>query len=598
MTTEESLILAKDGCARATVVISGRASETELHAARELQRYVERVTSARLPIRRDAEEPVGSLILIGRSEKLAQLGVVPPVGLEEGFVIKTVGSHLVIVGGSDLGTLYGVYAFLEEYLGVRWFVPHPLGEVVPHTKTIKLGAVDERQKPAFRFRWVGRGDWALRNRMNTDLGVEVGGKPLGLRVGPRHFHSFADLLPPEEYFQDHPEYFSLVKGERGRQQICTSNPEAMAEFVKNARKTLDENPEWDVLDITPNDGGGFCECQRCLSLDETGMDWFGLHSRRILMFSNQVAEEIEKSHPDKLVKTGAYNYYFRFPTDETIKLRRNLAVQVCHSRFCYNHSVKSPKCKWNTAFHSELKKWVKTSSHVWIYEYLLKGAWCDLPWPIIHSIAEDIPYYKGIGVEGFYTQWTPDNWATVGLNYYVAAKLLWNPSQDMKALLEDFYEKFYGEAKVPMKKFHQTLEQAMTKTDLCTLPVSVGGMVSQAPRFFTKEVLKKCERYLREAERIADDKRIRARIRRSRISLEYAKFCMKYLRSKEPKEKGELLKGIEDYRKEHRGEGCFAGVRKLKTYLDRTPEEELEKVRMREESHMKLLRRLKEENIT
>ena len=190
MTTEESLILAKDGCARATVVISGRASETELHAARELQRYVERVTSARLPIRRDAEEPVGSLILIGRSEKLAQLGVVPPVGLEEGFVIKTVGSHLVIVGGSDLGTLYGVYAFLEEYLGVRGFVPHPLGEVVPHTKTIKLGAVDERQKPAFRFRWVGRGDWALRNRMNTDLGVEVGGEPLGLRGGPRHFHSF------------------------------------------------------------------------------------------------------------------------------------------------------------------------------------------------------------------------------------------------------------------------------------------------------------------------------------------------------------------------------------------------------------------------
>jgi len=42
---------------------------------------------------------------------------------KEGFTIKTVDSRLVIVGGPELGTIYGVYGFLEKYLGCRWYAP-------------------------------------------------------------------------------------------------------------------------------------------------------------------------------------------------------------------------------------------------------------------------------------------------------------------------------------------------------------------------------------------------------------------------------------------------------------------------------------------
>ena len=44
-------------------------------------------------------------------------------GQEEAFHIYYKAPRLYIAGGGARGTLYGVYAFLETYLGWRWFAP-------------------------------------------------------------------------------------------------------------------------------------------------------------------------------------------------------------------------------------------------------------------------------------------------------------------------------------------------------------------------------------------------------------------------------------------------------------------------------------------
>ena len=44
------------------------------------------------------------------------------------------------------------------------------------------------------------------------------------------------------------------------------------------------------------------------------------------------------------------------------------------------------------------------------------------------------------------------------LTAYLSSKLLWNPSLDVDALLEDYYLRFYGPACLPMKEFWNKVE--------------------------------------------------------------------------------------------------------------------------------------------
>jgi len=53
-------------------------------------------------------------------------------------------------------------------------------------------------------------------------------------------------------------------------QLCTSNPDLIAEFARRVREYLDTH-DVDVLSISPNDGSGFCECENCRALDSGEM---------------------------------------------------------------------------------------------------------------------------------------------------------------------------------------------------------------------------------------------------------------------------------------------------------------------------------------
>ena len=144
--THGALVLAREGRPGATIVVSREASELQMAPARELQRVVQRLTGARLPIRRDDEAPTGNLVLVGESALTRQMGLPgqPPGG--DAFLVKSQPGRLVLLGhdgvmGGDAayafspgrckaGTSNAVQAFLHDVCGVRWFMPGKLGEVV------------------------------------------------------------------------------------------------------------------------------------------------------------------------------------------------------------------------------------------------------------------------------------------------------------------------------------------------------------------------------------------------------------------------------------------------------------------------------------
>ena len=158
----ETIQLVSNGRPEAVIVVPEEPNPGERRAAEELQTYVEKGSGARLPIRSDTDAVAGARIVLGR----ACQGLNPPDG--DGFAIETRGDCVQIAGAGARGTLYGAYGFLEEELGVRWFMPGEMGEVVPRSRSIRVAPIERRQQPSFEYRWIGPGDaWSARNRNNV-----------------------------------------------------------------------------------------------------------------------------------------------------------------------------------------------------------------------------------------------------------------------------------------------------------------------------------------------------------------------------------------------------------------------------------------------
>ena len=83
-------------------------------------------------------------------------------------------------------------------------------------------------------------------------------------------HSFYKYLPPEKYFADHPDWYSEIDGQRKheRAQLCLTNEEMIQELIKNVLKTLRDNPDATMIDVSQNDWYGFCTCEKCRALDD------------------------------------------------------------------------------------------------------------------------------------------------------------------------------------------------------------------------------------------------------------------------------------------------------------------------------------------
>ena len=533
---EEVLIITKDGSPTATIVIPADPNAGEKRAADELQAYVEKVSGARLPIAADSDNVAGTKIFLGRACTNLKNR---PTG--DGFTIETSDGAISIAGGNQRGTLFGVYALLEDQLGIRWYTPDDIGEVLRKRKTIRIAPVDTSEQPDFEYRWIGRGDdWSARTRNNVAL------PEIGVNIF-RSAHTFAVFLDPRKYFDAHPDWFGLVRGTRLRNerlshgnQICTSNPEAVEEVIRNMRKFLDDNPETDIITLFPNDGTGFCECAGCKALDEPGwasvedinlyargmgLAGYGAISRRLMIFNNTVARAIGRSHPGVLVKVGAYSCYTSPPKDPSLVHADNIIVQICHS-WCQNHAITDPECEVNADFKRSIEGWSRiTPGGVMLYEYYYKVAQCELPYPIIHAMREDIPYFKSIGVKGVYTQYS-GNWGTLTLPYYVAARLLWDAGADVDRLTDEFYRDFYGAAAGPMKQYYERLERAAVESGHHFSPPYY-----RFPEVFTAECLADCRRHLEEARRQTDVSLIGRRLAMVDTSLTYTEMVIDYVNS-------------------------------------------------------------------
>jgi hypothetical protein len=209
-----ALCLVDKGKPLACIVIPATNNEAPRAFALLLSEYIEKSTGARIPIRAEPADSGHVEIYLGDTLYAKSRAL----GLEkldaDGFVLAfPEPNRMIIAGASEWGTEFGVYEFLERYLGVRWLFPGDLGEDVPTCTTLTIPAAEVRQEPAFFSRIiVGPGlydrdtpllgggrksdtqTWAFRSRQHSRI---------------EFHHNLWSLFAPSVFGKTHPEFYPL-----------------------------------------------------------------------------------------------------------------------------------------------------------------------------------------------------------------------------------------------------------------------------------------------------------------------------------------------------------------------------------------------------
>ena len=512
------------GRSRYSIVIAVDAIPSERYAAEEFQRYLERISGAKLPIVTDAEKTARYEILLGDNVHLRKLRAATvdfsKLG-SDGFTLRTVGNHLVIAGGKPRGTLYGVYALLEEKLGVRWFTPEV--EVVPQRQRVSLAALNETQVPALEYRedfWremMRDADFAARHRLNGNsykLEPNHGGRAV---VYFPFVHSF-DALIPTNLFTAHPEYFPLINGQRkpGYVQRCLTNPDVVKLAIDRVREWIKQHPEATIISVSQNDTINNCQCDPCKALDDAE----GSPAATMLKFVNAVAEAIEKDHPNVRIDTLAYQYTRKPP--KTIRPHRNVIVRLCSIECCFAHPLESCPSNENRRFRDDIITWQPIAPLLYVWDYTPNFSHYQQPFPNFDSLQPNVRFFVQHGVKGLFEQ---GNYSSGGngemgpLRAYVLAKLLWNPNTNVPRHIKEFTDAYYGKAAPNIRACLSWLHR----------PVREKGFHahifdSTKTAYLSDESIIGAERILDEAEQLAENDTIRFRVQVARLPIWYVKL--------------------------------------------------------------------------
>ncbi|MCX6922348.1 MAG: DUF4838 domain-containing protein [Verrucomicrobia bacterium] len=517
------LTLAQEGASEYRIVISATASETEKRAASELQSFLKQISRAELPIIPDTEPRTTNEIILGNNRHLSGLGApieVPALG-EEGFVIRTIGSQLVIAGGPVRGTLYGVYSFLEDYLGCHWL--SSTVSVSPTKARVVVGAIDDIQVPVVGYREVYYSDameprFAERNKLNGNASIIENGK----MTRERHrgwgtwCHTFGVHVPAKKYFKEHPEYFALVDGKRRPDtQLCLTQPEVFRLVVADLKERMSKQPETRYWSVSQNDTGGYCQCPDCQAIDARE----GTPMGSLLEFINRVAAEF----PDKTISTLSYQYSRRPP--KTLRPASNVLIMLCSIECDRRQSIAIEPS--SASFRADVEGWSKISNNVFIWDYVVQFSHLVSPFPNLRVLQPDMQFFVRHHAKGVFAQGNREVQGEFAeLRAYVLAKLMWNPACNVDRVIDEFLQGYYGPAAKPIRQYIDLMHDALEQSGA---PLQIfGDPAKHRQGYLSSELLGRYNAFFDEAERLAaNDRDVLLRVQAARIPLLYARLQLR-----------------------------------------------------------------------
>ena len=451
----------------------------------------------------------------------------------EGYRVEVTEQRTVIQADSPRAAVYGVYGLLER-LGAQFLAEDC--EILPQITDWETMCFSSRPDFAYRdLYWRGAldGRFALQCGLNSaraDIAPEMGGKVSFYRYS----HTFEELVPPEKWFDSHPEYFSLVNGKRRREhsQLCLTNPDVLEICIEGVRRWMREHPECRIFSVAQNDWYGYCECEHCQAIDRREES----HAGALLAFVNAVADAVRDEFPDNRIHTFAYLYSRKAP--RFLRPRENVIVRLCSIECCQSHPMGA--CRQaigginvennaadafalsGQAFTDDLADWAKIAPHLYLWDYTTNFSNYLQPFPNWHVMGENLRLFRRLGVEGVLEQgnYSPGKTSAFApLRIYLLSRLLWNADADSDELIRTFVRGYYGpEAETGVLQSLSLMEGPASQNHMGIYDMPDAPYLEEA-------LLIRADAALADALRRTADPIRRERLERERLSFEYVQLA-------------------------------------------------------------------------
>ena len=505
---QEITYLSKAGKTDYVIVIPKNPPKNVLKAANELKSFLKQITNADFDIQSDDSSLPSKAILLGSNRYIKDIdSTINTAAFEDdGFTIRTKNNYLIIIGGEKKGSLYGVYTFLENYLGCRWYTAKV--SYIPKVDTLALKPISETQQPVIKFRdtfYKETNDSLFADRQKISHNAKGEHDEWGSWV-----HTMASLVPPDKYFTEHPEYYSYYNGKRHTSQLCLSNPDVLKIVIANLKLEIAKKPEAKYWSVSQNDNQNYCQCPVCKALDEIE----GGPSGSIITFVNKVAAHF----PDKIISTLAYQYSRSVP--RLVRPAHNVNIMLCSIEADRSKPIEDVDSAGS--FTKDLEAWSKITDNILVWDYAVQYRNLVSPFPNLQILQPNIKFFVKNKVKNIFEEGNPLTGGEFSeLRAYLLAKLLWNPNADVDTVINDFLNGFYGKAGESIKKYIDLTYKELKKSgkDLYIY----GYPTDHKDGFLSFELISKYNEFFDKAEdAVKDSAVLLQRVKEARMPLNFA----------------------------------------------------------------------------
>ena len=461
--SESELWVVRDRRPHAIIAQSANASTLETEAAKELQSVIADMTGAVLPITNeprqiqatlDSESPIlmiGELALAiepSLQTALNRVAKPDPVLRSDAIIVRRDGNRVYLAGNNPEAHMYAAIELLHRW-GCRWYLPTEFGDCIPEVPDLRIGELDYAYAPPFEVRrywlsWLGdatgKAAFMRRNRFN-DISVPNG-------------HNLAqytkDLIPPGKSMFNVP-----IAEDRTAQHVAE---QVLPIYASDKDVQLGMEDGLYESD-SPVD-------KELVALQYDKYFQTQSYSDAFMTFYNKVAVILQQRAPQSKAHIGFLAYSnITLPPIRVNHAEKSLVAYLAPIDFDPIHSMDDPRSAPRRELKEIMYRWSKImDGRVVIYDYDQSMlVWRDIPNPSHQAFSKDIQHYRKAGILGVDTE-SRGATATTFLNLYMRGQLMWNPDQDVEALLKEFYPKFYGPAAEPMEDYWSAIYQAWDST--------------------------------------------------------------------------------------------------------------------------------------
>ncbi len=456
------------------IIVGKNADECVLYSAEKLKEYVLKTTGDSLEI---SNEPDGKVrFSVGRSavvsEKDYENALVGVSG--DGFSVGALNGIVLIAARTSRGAMYGVYDYIERFLGVRFLTAE--AEYLPRAE-IKIPEESYVSNPDFEMRTYLFGDTfqehadfdhVARTRtvdLFTDVDARHGGKKTV--YGRNVNHNFHFYVPFEKYGNAHPEFYrfiyvnaeilptiDLTNGITADGKLDETKEISVAKIViDEMKKDIEAYPEVETFCFTQEDGEYYYDDEHNRELEKI----YG-RSGILIRFCNVIVRELNKYLAEKngrkiKLMTFAYDYAKDAPVktengvlkpiDETVVADENLIIQFALFRngyYDYFSQKQMPHVK------KAMTEWRVIAKNFWFWAYDADFHRYLFLYDSFKNIGKDVRGFKDYGITYLCVQGSHDTCHTWQnkIRAYAYRKLMWNSKLDDNRLIDEFIELYYG----------------------------------------------------------------------------------------------------------------------------------------------------------